>query len=325
MGMKVIMDIVHNHVGDQHWFIKDLPERNWVHQFDEFTKTTYRAPTLMDPYASERDKRLMADGWFDTHMPDLNQDNDHLARYLTQNNLWWIEYAGIDGFRIDTYAYPDQDYMADWCKTIRTHYPRFTFFAETWVHGVPVQAWFTEKTGFKTGEDSHLPGVTDFQLHYALNDALTKDFGWTDGVARLYYTLAKDFVYEDPTRNVVFLDNHDISRYYSVVGEDFDKYKMGLAFLLTTRGIPCMYYGTEILLKNNFDWSNHEKVRQSFPGGFDDGQENKFVAGNRNKKEQAAFDYVRSLAQFRQQSSALKTGKTDAVCAGGRGVCLFPL
>ncbi|MEL6592615.1 MAG: alpha-amylase family glycosyl hydrolase, partial [Bacteroidota bacterium] len=204
-GMKVIWDVVHNHVGNNHWFIKDLPDPTWIHQWEEFTKTSYRAPTLMDPYASEHDKNLMANGWFDHHMPDLNQQNPLLARYLTQNNIWWIEYAGLDGLRIDTYAYPDQEYMSDWARDIRTEYPQLGMFAETWVHGIPVQAWFSEKNGWKA--DSYMPATTDFQLYYAINDALSQPFGWTEGMARLYYTLAQDFVYEDATRNVVFLDN----------------------------------------------------------------------------------------------------------------------
>ena len=307
-GMKVIMDVVLNHVGNEHWFIKDMPSRDWVHQWDEFTKTTYRAPTLLDPYASDYDKKRMSDGWFDTHMPDLNQDNPHLARYLTQNNIWWIEYAGIDAYRVDTYAYPDQAFNAAWGKEIMETYPQFHMFAETWVHGVPVQAFFTEKNGLQTSDNS-MPGVTDFQLHYALNDALTQDFGWTEGVARLYYTLAKDVIYHDATRNVVFLDNHDLSRYYAVVKEDLDTYKMGIGFLLTTRGIPCMYYGTEMLLGNYFDWGDHEKVRQNFPGGFADGQADKFLAENRSAAEKEAFTFVQTLANYRKTSPALKHGK----------------
>ncbi|MEM6264738.1 MAG: glycoside hydrolase family 13 protein [Bacteroidota bacterium] len=307
-GLKVVMDIVHNHVGDQHWFIRDLPDPTWLNQWDTFTKTTYRAPTLLDPYASAKDKELMSNGWFDTHMPDLNQENEHVARYLIQNNIWWVEHTGLDAYRIDTYAYPSQSFMADWCKAMRKEYPQLTLYGETWVHGVPIQSFFTEKTGYKNST-SHLPAVTDFQLHYALNDALTKDFGWTDGVARLYYTLAKDFVYHDPTRNVVFLDNHDISRFFEVVGKDLNKYKMGVAFLLTTRGIPCLYYGTEYLAGEYFDWDNHEKVRMPFPGGWPGDSVNKFLASGRTEMENEAFNYLQSLLAFRKTSPAIGRGK----------------
>lgn len=307
-GMKVIRDVVYNHVGDQHFFIRDLPMPNWVHQWDTFTKTSYRAPTLMDPYASERDRSLMAKGWFDTHMPDLNQSNPKVATYLIQNSIWWIEYAGYDGYRIDTYAYPDQQFMARWAEAIRAEYPQFTFFGETWVHGVPVQAWFTQETKGKAF-DSHLPGVTDFQLYYALNDALNQPFGWTEGVARLYYTLAKDYVYTDPTQNVVFLDNHDVSRFYSVAGENPAKYQMGVGFVLTTRGIPQVYYGTEILMRNYFDASNHDKVREEFPGGWPGDKANKFTAAGRTAEEQAAYTFFRTLARFRRESPALTEGR----------------
>ncbi|RMG66451.1 MAG: alpha-amylase [Bacteroidetes bacterium] len=307
-GMKVIRDVVYNHVGDQHYFIKDLPMPGWVHQWESFTKTSYRAPTLMDPYASAYDRKRMADGWFDTHMPDLNQDNPKVATYLIQNSIWWIEYAGFDGYRIDTYAYPDQAFMARWAEAILQEYPGFTFFGETWVHGVPVQAWFTENMKGKA-LDSHMPGVTDFQLYYALNDALNQPFGWTEGVNRLYYTLAKDFLYTDPNSNVIFLDNHDVSRFYSVVGEDLNKYKMGVGFLLTTRGIPQVYYGTEILMSNLFDASNHDKVREEFPGGWPGDPANKFEASGRTAEEQEAFTFFRTLARFRRESAALTAGK----------------
>lgn len=306
-GIKMIGDIIHNHVGDQHWFIQDLPDPSWIHQWPEFTKSNFRAPVLMDPYASKQDRKIMTDGWFDTHMPDLNQQNPLLAKYLIQNNIWWVEYAGLDGFRVDTYAYPDQAFMADWAEAVRKEYPQLTIFAETWVHGIPIQAWFQEKNGWKP--DSYLPATTDFQLYYALNDALTQNFGWTEGMARIYYTLAQDFVYPDPMANVVFLDNHDVGRFYSYVKEDFRKYQMGMAFLLTTRGTPQLYYGTEILMKNDFDWGNHDKVREAFPGGWKGDKANKFLAEGRTPLEQQAFQYIKTLAQFRKGSSALKTGK----------------
>ncbi|MFK7924492.1 MAG: glycoside hydrolase family 13 protein [Bacteroidia bacterium] len=306
-GIKMVWDIVHNHVGNEHWFIKDIPDPTWVNHWDEYTRTSYRAPTLMDPYAAEADKKLMQNGWFDHHMPDLNQKNPLVANYLTQNNIWWIEYAGLDGLRVDTYAYPDQTFMAEWAKRVLAEYPQIGMFGETWVHGIPVQAWFTEKNGWTA--DSYLPATTDFQLYYAINDALSQPFGWTEGVARLYYTLAQDFVYENPMEKVVFLDNHDVGRFYSMAGEDFGKYQIGLSFLLTTRGIPQMYYGTEILMKNYWDGSNHDKVREEFPGGWEGDKENKFTRTGRSEQEQLAFETVKTLANFRKGSSAIKTGK----------------
>jgi glycosidase len=306
-GLKVIKDIVHNHVGDQHWWIKDLPTKSWIHQFDTFTKTTYRAPTLFDPYASEMDKMLMADGWFDKHMPDLNQQDEHLATYLIQNNLWWIEFAGLDAFRVDTYAYPDKDFTSKWCKAINDEYPNFTIFGETWVHGVVTQAFFTDENGLKSGHDTNLPGVTDFQLYYAINDALTKPQGWTDGVAKIYYTLAKDIAYANPNRNVTFLDNHDLTRFATVMGHDLNKIKSGLAFLLTTRGVPMLYYGTEIMM-NSDNEKDHGYLRKNFPGGFGDAP-NKFSESGRDENENVVFNYTKKLLNYRKNSAVLTEGK----------------
>ncbi len=305
-GIKMVMDIIHNHVGDKHWFVQDIPSEDWLNQWDEFTRTTYRAPTHMDPHVSDFDHKRMTDGWFDHHMPDLNQRNPHLAKYLIQNNIWWIEYAGLDGYRVDTYAYPDQAFMADWGKAMQAEYPQVHHFAETWVHGAAVQAHFTEDNNLTEGYNSNMPGVTDFQLYYAINEALDRDQDWTGGAARIYYTIAKDFLYEDPMRNVVFLDNHDLSRFYSMVKEDDDKFKSGIAFLLTTRGIPMLYYGTEILMKNYSDPDG--KVREDFPGGWEGDIANKFAKEGRTKKEEATFSYVKKLANFRKKSNALKQG-----------------
>ncbi len=303
----MIMDIIHNHVGDKHFFIEDIPSEDWLNQWDEFTRTTYRAPTLMDPHTSEYDKKLMSDGWFDHHMPDLNQRNPHLATYLIQNNIWWIEYAGLDGYRIDTYAYPDQAFMADWGKAVMDEYPHFHMFAETWVHGSAVQAHFTEDNNLTEGYNSHMPAVTDFQLYYAINEALDRGQGWTEGIARVYFTLAKDFLYKDASRNVVFLDNHDLSRFYSMIKENDDKFKSGIAFLLTTRGIPMLYYGTEIKMKNYSDPDG--KVREDFPGGWKEDKTNKFQASGRTDAENEIHDFVTTLANYRKKNKVLQTGE----------------
>lgn len=306
-GIKLVMDIIHNHAGDQHFFIQDIPSEDWIHQFEKFTKTTYRAPVLMDPYASTYDRERMSDGWFDAHMPDLNQAQPQLARYLIQNNIWWIEYAGLDAYRIDTYAYPNLDFMKQWARAIRQEYPEFFLFAETWVHGPGVQAFFGENRMESPGQGTLMSGVTDFQLYYAINEALNQDQGWTSGAARVYFTLAQDYLYQQPEGNVVFLDNHDLSRFYSVVEEDFRKFKLGTAFLLTTRGVPMMYYGTEILMKNKAEPDG--LVREDFPGGWAQDTVNKFVAEGRTGKEQEAFDWVRNLARFRKSSPALTAGQ----------------
>lgn len=305
--MKLIKDLVHNHVGDRHWTVKDLPSQDWIHQWPEFTRTTYKDQVKYDPYASEADKKLMTEGWFDTHMPDMNQDNPFVRNYFTQSHIWWIEYAGLDGFRLDTYAYNNLDFMAEWARAIKREYPDFTFFGETWVHGVPSQAYFSGGKTVNQELNTELPGVTDFQTYYGINEALNGKWGWTEGVNQLYSAIASDYQYQDPARNVVFLDNHDLSRFYSVVGEDFNKFRSGIAWLLTTRGIPQMYYGTEILMKNFAEPDG--KVREDFKGGWQGDAVNKFTAAGRNEQENEAFNYVKKLADYRKNNEVLQSGK----------------
>jgi len=306
-GLKVVMDIVPNHIGNRHWLFLNLPSKDWVNEWPAFTKTNYRAPLLMDPYASQAELKQFSDGWFDNHMPDLNQRNPHVARYLTQSYIWWVEYAGIDDFRIDTYAYSDQGYMADMASDLRREYPQMNMFAEIWEHGVGINSFFAEKFRSRGRFDSKLPGVLDFQVYTAINEALTKAPGWTEGTGRIYYTLAQDMLYEHPLTNVTFLDNHDLSRFYSVVGEDIRKYKMGVAFLLTVRGTPSVYYGTEILMKG---FSNPDGwVRMDFKGGWASDSENKFIEKGRNVQENEAFNYMKKLATWRKTNKAVQDGK----------------
>lgn len=307
-GIKVIMDIIHNHVGDQHHTIRDLPTEDWIHQSDTFFKTTYRATTLMDPYAAETDRTRMLDGWFDNHMPDLNQRNPLVANYLTQNNIWWVEYSGQDGYRIDTYAYNDQDFMANWGQRMQREFPSLGFFGETWVHGPAVQAQFTADNQLREGWNSHLPGVTDFQLYYAITEALNQTQGWTSGIARLYYTLAQDFLYDDPYRNVLFLDNHDLARLFSALDQDLDKFKSGITMLMTLRGIPMIYYGTELAM-TGVGGAFGEAGRRDFPGGWSNDAENKFKKKGRTELEQEVFGHIKTLANYRKNNPVLHTGK----------------
>jgi glycosidase len=306
-GLKVMMDMVYNHVGSEHWFIKDLPMHDWIHQFDTFTKTNYRATALIDPYASDFDRNKMSNGWFAKHMPDLNQQNPYLATYLIQNSIWWIEKTGIDGYRIDTYTYSDLTFMQDLMKRINLEYPQFTAVGELWDHCVAIEAYFMQHPRIEGAPDSHLTGLIDFQVYNAVNDALTKPMTWTDGLSRIYYTLMQDVLYDKPSANLTFLDNHDLSRFYSVVGEDIRKYKMGIAFLLTTRGTPSIYYGTEILMKNYADPDG--KVRSDFPGGWRGDKVDKFTKAGRTDQENEAFEFVKKLANYRRENDVLQTGK----------------
>lgn len=308
-GIKMIRDVVLNHIGSNHYWMLDLPTKDWINQWPAYTNTTFRAPTMVDPYASEYDKKRFTDGWFDTMMPDLNQRNPHLATYLIQQAIWWVEYAGLDGFRIDTYTYSDQAFMSRWCAELRAEYPGIGMFGEIWEHGVPIQGFFADNQPMtRAGFDSNLPGVIDFQLCFAIQEALTREQGWTEGVARIYYTLAQDYFYQDPMKNLLFLDNHDMARFYTVVGENLNKYKSGLAFLLTMRGIPQIYYGTEILGTGNGvpSWGT---FRKDFPGGWPSDTINKFSAAGRTEVENEAFNYLRTLLRYRQATPALQTGK----------------
>ncbi|MCX2573160.1 glycoside hydrolase family 13 protein [Pedobacter sandarakinus] len=306
-GMKVIKDIVHNHIGTGHWFFNDMPSRDWVHQWPKFTQTSYRDQTVMDTHASVADRKQMLDGWFVASMPDLNQNNPFVQNYLNQNHIWWIEYAGIDGLRLDTYPYNEPAYMADWALKLKAEFPNLSIFGETFVAGVANQAYFTGGNTVNRGFDTHLPGITDMAVKDGIYEAINGKNGWVDGINRLYDVVAHDFLYKDPTLNCIALDNHDMSRFYSIVNEDFDKYKMGMALLLTMRGIPQMYYGTEILMKN---FSNPDGlVRSDFPGGWDGDKKDKFIADGRTNKENDAFDFVKKLANYRKNSLALQNGK----------------
>ena len=307
MGLKVIKDLVHNHTGTNDFMIKDMPMKSWVHQWPKYTNSNFRDATVMDPHAAAIDRKIMLDGWFDHTMADMNENNPYVQNYLTQNHIWWVEYAGVDGFRLDTYPYNDAAYMADWAKKVKAEFPHLSIYGETLVWSVPNQAFFTEGNTVNRGFDTGLPGVVDSQMKDAINEALNGPNDWAAGVNKLYLVLAQDFLYKDPTRNVVFLDNHDMSRFYTVVGEDFTKYKAGMALLLTTRGIPQMYYGDEILMagEDNPDGL----VRSDFPGGWASDKVNKFTAAGRTDKENEAFNYVRTLANYRKNTPALQTGK----------------
>jgi neopullulanase len=313
MGMKVIMDMIHNHVGTHHWFIKDMPFTDWVHDQQKYGNTNYRTSALMDPYASERDLNSLVKGWFVNEMPDLDQRNEFLANYLIQNTIWWIEYSGIDGIRMDTHPYPYKDYMAEWTRRVLEEFPSFNIVGEAWMPNVPTTAYWQFNFPGPDGYNSYLPSVTDFPLYYALTQAFNEDFGWDTGVMRLYYVLSQDFLYTDPFLNVVFYDNHDLTRYFTSVGEDVQKFKMGTAFLLTTRGIPQIYYGSEILKAGG---ANDPDKRRNFPGGWAEDpinaftQEGRLALGEeRNLPVQDNFDYLRNLVHWRNQTPVIHSGK----------------
>jgi glycosidase len=306
-GLKIIKDIVHNHMGTGHWIFKDMPMKSWVNEWPVFTQTSYRDEPVMDIHASEADRKKQLDGWFVNSMPDYNERNPYVQNYLTQNHIWWIEYAGIDGLRLDTYAYNDPAYMADWATKLKAEFPHLSIFGETLVNSVPSQAFFTQGNTVNRGFDTQLPGITDAVLKSAVYEALNGKSGWTDGIFRLYNIVSQDFLYQDATRNLIFWDNHDMGRFYSMINEDMNKYKSGMAILLTMRGIPQLYYGTEILMKNFSDPDG--LVRSDFPGGWPGDKADKFTAAGRTAQENEAFNYVKKLANYRKNNPSLQTGK----------------
>ncbi|MFN8244076.1 MAG: glycoside hydrolase family 13 protein [Ferruginibacter sp.] len=306
-GMKIIQDAVYNHVGLYHVTVQDMPMKDWLNQWPEYTNTSYKDQVLFDPYASPAEQKKMSDGWFTKMMPDMNQKNPYVANFLIQHALWTVEAFGIDGWRIDTYPYNDLAFMNRCNKALMDEYPRISLFGETWVHGLPNQSYFVENN-YNIPFKSNLPASADFQTLWAITDAMNKDFGWTDGVNKLYTTLAQDFVYKDPGRQVIFLDNHDMARFYSVVNEDINKYKAALGWLLTSRGIPQIYYGDELATTGTTSPSDGY-VRLDFPGGWPGDAANKFSIAGRTQKDQEIFQYLATLANYRKGSPALTSGK----------------
>ena len=306
-GIKIIQDAVYNHVGIEHWFYKDAPSKDWINQWKNYTNTNHRDEAIFDPNGNTADKKIMLDGWFVPNLPDVNQRNPFVANFLIQHALWSVEEYGIDGWRVDTYKYCDEAFLNRVNAALEKEYPLITIFGEAVANTVVGSAYYTQNT-MRAAFKHNLPGTTDFPLSYALTDALNNLFGWTDGVNKLYMTLAQDLLYKAPEKNCIFFDNHDMERFVSVIGEDMGKYKMGMNLLFTLRGIPQLYYGTEVWMKN-FKNPNDGMVRLDFPGGFDGDPENKFIASGRNSTEQEAFEYVKKLANFRKNNKALQTGK----------------
>ena len=265
-GMKLIMDMIFNHCGSEHWWMSDLPSADWLNTFTEFTRTSYRSATMTDPYVSAFDSILFLKGWFDKTMPDLNQHNPFLAKYLIQNSIWWIEFAGLDGIRQDTYPYAFKDFMAEWDKAILKEYPDFNIVGECWLTNPASIAYWQKDALNHDKYNSFLPSVFDFAMYDALRLGFMEKDGWNTGIFRLYEILSQDFVYPDPSNIVVFADNHDVDRYLGSQKQDIRKLKMAMVFILTSRGTPEIYYGTEILSTTGED-KGHGQLRKIFPVG----------------------------------------------------------
>ncbi len=337
-GLKVVMDMIFNHCGLEHPWLADLPSRDWlnlqaspspseggdvqIHNSadsgnqtsppseglgEAYILTSYKLTPVLDPYASQVDLRETTEGWFVPTMPDLNQHNPHLMRYLIQNSKWWIETVGIDGIRMDTYPYAYADAMADWMKELDEEYPNFNTVGETWVtEPAYTAAW--QKGSKLSEQNSYLKTVMDFSFYDKINRAATEETdGWFAGLNLLYNSFVYDYLYEDPDHVMAFIDNHDTDRYLKN-GRDTLMLKQALALLLTVRRIPQLYYGTEILMNGTKEVTDGN-VRKDFPGGFPGDTHNAFTREGRTKQEQAMFQWLSRLLHWRQDNPVITRGR----------------
>ncbi len=306
-GLKVVMDMIFNHCGDFHPWNKDIPSKDWFNHPHYGLQTSYKLTPVLDPYASEIDKEETVGGWFVSSMPDLNQKNPHVMRYLIQNSMWWIETVGIDGIRMDTYPYADRGGMADWMKAIDLEYPHFNTVGETWVTepGYPA-AW--QKDSKLTQQNSYLKTVMDFAFYDRLSLAkreVTDD--WWNGLNRIYNVLCYDYLYANPKSVMAFIDNHDTDRFLGLT-KDSTMLKQALALLLTINRIPQLYYGTEILMNGTKAVTDGD-VRKDFPGGWPGDARNCFTAAGRTKAEDGMFQWMSRLLHWRKGNRVITEGR----------------
>jgi glycosidase len=306
-GMKMVMDMIYNHCGSRHRWINDLPFHDWINNSDGFVPTTHNLYTVMDIHAPQSEKNAMTDGWFVPSMPDLNQRNPHLATYLIQNSIWWIEYARIDGIRHDTHPYTDFDFLSRWCKAVFDEYPNFNIVGESWyINSAPLAWW--QRNSKLNDRQSNLKTTMDFNLMNVCNEAFPVDTKKNNQLEKIYEVIAQDFLYEDLDNILIFLDNHDLSRFVKKEETDLRRYKQALSFLLTTRGVPQLYYGTEILM-NGEKSDGDGNLRKDFPGGWAGDAENAFTAEGRTDLQNEAFDFLKRILQWRKTNPTVNGGK----------------
>lgn len=323
-GLGVIKDVVLNHIGSNHWWLKDLPSHDWLNypkqpnvtdaqmapaaRFTSPSFTSHRRTTVQDPYADTQDKRDFVDGWFVDAMPDLNQRNPKLATYLIQNSIWWVEYAGLSGIREDTYSYADKDFLAQWSKALIAEYPHFNIVGEEWTANPITVAYWQKGKINADGYNSDLPSLMDFPLYEKLVESLNAPEGWDTGFIKLYEMLANDVVYANPSELVLFEGNHDTNRIYSLLKENLPLYQMALTYVMTAKRIPQLFYGTEVLMTSPTKDRHDGVVRSDFPGGFANNKVNGFSGKGLNAKQQQAQAFTRTLLNYRKHSAALQTG-----------------
>ncbi len=313
-GMKLIHDYVTNHWGLQHWIIQDLPTKDWIHQFDSFTNTNHRMTTQFDPYAAQVDQKIYEEGWFVPTMPDLNQSNPLVLNYLIQNAIWWVEYADLDGLRVDTYSYNHKEGIAKWTKAIMDEYPNFNIVGEVWLHNSAQIAYWQKdsKVGALQDYNTYLPSVMDFTLHNALDKIFVEEEQWNQGVTRVYQNFVNDFFYPNPNNLLVFAENHDTQRFNTRVKGEFDAYKLAMTLICTTRGIPQIYYGSEIGMQGDKDKGDGD-IRRDFPGGWTTDTTNAFIPRSgkkgRNAMQEQYFEFSKKLFNWRKVNPVVHTGK----------------
>ena len=309
--MKLIMDYVTNHWGAEHWMIKDLPTYDWVNQFPGYANSNYRMTTQYDPNVSQIDLKYCVDGWFVRSMPDLNQRNPLVLNYLTQNAIWWIEYADLDGFRVDTYSYNDKEGISKWTKTIMDEYPNFNIVGEVWMHDqAQISYWQKDsQIGAIQSFNSHLPSVMDFTLHDAIMVMYNEDeASWDKGMIKAYENFVNDFLYPDIDNIMVFAGNHDTNRINEIYDGDLDKYKLAITLVSTTRGIPQIYYGDEIGMRGDKGKGDAD-IRRDFPGGWQGDQNNAFTGAGRDDFQNSYHSFTKKLLNYRKNKEVLHFGK----------------
>jgi len=306
-GMKLIMDMIFNHCGSEHWWMHDLPMPDWINNYPEYKITSHRRTVNQDPHASMADIVVMTDGWFVPTMPDLNQRNPFMEKYLIQNSIWWIEMAGLEGIRQDTWPYPDKNMMSNWTKSLLAEYPNFNIVGEEWSINPAIVSYWQKGKMNADGYRCDLPSVMDFPLQSAVSQALTKEESWGEGLIQIYESLANDFLYPDAENLFIFPDNHDMSRFFMQVNQDVDLQKLGAAFFLTTRGIPQIYYGTEILLTHEGD--HHGNIRADYPGGWEGDAINAFTGKGLTSEQMEFRNYLSNIQNWRKNQPLIHTGK----------------
>ena len=309
--MKLIKDYVTNHWGAEHWMFKDMPTYDWFHQFPGYAQSNYRMTTQYDTNASKRDAKYCMDGWFVPSMPDLNQTNPLVLNYLIQNAIWWVEFADLDGFRVDTYSYCDKDGIAKWTKAVMDEYPYFNIVGEVWMHDQAQISYWQKDSPISRIQsyNSYLPSVMDFTLHDVFGNVFNEDnASWNDGMIKFYDNFVNDFLYANPNNLLLFLENHDTGRINEIYKNDFKKYKLGMTIIATMRGIPQIYYGSEIGMAGD-KGKGDAAIRQDFPGGWKSDTTNAFTNAGRTAEQKQYFDFSKKLLNWRKNKDVIHNGK----------------